>query len=148
MIHPAHPAAGRLISRRIRIAALAALVFGIATIFAGGSVLFGPDAARAAAGAMVPFVLWFNFLAGFAYVTAAIGLWRGVAWAPGLALAILTGTVIVALGFALHVAGGGDFAPRTVGGLALRALVWAVISFLAWQDRPAAMGNPDGEDRT
>jgi len=40
-----------------------AIVFGVATLLSGGQVLFGNDAARAAAGAYVPFVLWFNFIA-------------------------------------------------------------------------------------
>ena len=135
------------VPRRIRAAALAALIFGAMTIFSGGSVLFGPDSARAAAGAVVPFVLWFNFLAGFAYVAAAIGLWRGAGWAPALALAILAGTAIVALGFALHVAGGGDFASRTVGALGLRTAFWAVVSLLAWQDRRALRYGPDPAGR-
>lgn len=61
-------------SRMIRGTALFALVFGILTIVAGGAVIFGPDGARDGAGAVVPFVLWFNFAAGFVYVTAAYGI--------------------------------------------------------------------------
>jgi hypothetical protein len=38
--------------------------------------LFGTEATRAAAGNAVPFVLWFNFLAGFAYILAGLGLLR------------------------------------------------------------------------
>ena len=78
----------------LRIAALVAVVFGIATVFSGGRVLFGPEAARVAAGAVVPFVLWFNFVAGFAYVLAGVGLERRTA----VAMAIRTGlwTVIAA----------------------------------------------------
>ena len=56
------------------VAALVALVFGALTVTSGGKVLFGSEATRAAAGAYVPFVLWFNFLAGFAYVAAGVGL--------------------------------------------------------------------------
>ncbi len=54
---------------------LVAVAFGLLTIKEGGTILFGGEAARAAAGNYVPFVLWFNFLAGFAYVVAGIGLW-------------------------------------------------------------------------
>ncbi len=32
-------------------------------------------AARVAAGNFVPFVVWFNFLAGFVYVAAGVELW-------------------------------------------------------------------------
>ena len=54
---------------------LVAVGFGLLTIKEGGTILFGGDAARASAGNYVPFVLWFNFLAGFAYVVAGAGLW-------------------------------------------------------------------------
>lgn len=54
--------------------ALIAVVFGIATVIVGGKTLFGGAAVRAAAGNIVSFVLWFNFVAGFAYVAAGLGL--------------------------------------------------------------------------
>jgi hypothetical protein len=55
----------------VRVAALIAAVFGAATVASGASVLFGEGAV--AAGNYVPFIVWFNFLAGFAYVLAALG---------------------------------------------------------------------------
>ena len=69
--------AGRPLS--LTLAAAIAVVFGALTIFAGGRALFG----GADMGAVVPYVLWFNFLAGFAYVAAGLGLWRGAGWARG-----------------------------------------------------------------
>lgn len=56
------------------ILALVATVFGIVTIIVGGKTLFGAANERTAAGNIVPFVLWFNFIAGFAYVIAGFGL--------------------------------------------------------------------------
>ena len=55
--------------------AVFAIIFGLVTLKAGGSTLFGGAAARAAAGHYVPFVLWFNSLAGFAYVLAGRATW-------------------------------------------------------------------------
>jgi len=55
-------------------AAVVAVAFGIVTIIVGGKTLFGGPAERAAAGNIVPFVLWFNFIAGFAYVVAGCGV--------------------------------------------------------------------------
>ena len=46
--------------------------FGVATVAKGTQVLFGSAVARVDAGHYVPFVLWFNFLAGFADVAAAL----------------------------------------------------------------------------
>jgi len=65
-------------SRTLTITAAVATVFGLLTIVSGGRALFG----GVDMGAAVPFVLWFNFLAGFAYVLAGIGLWRGGGLAP------------------------------------------------------------------
>ena len=58
----------------MRVVSLIAIGFGLMTIWEGGAVLFVDGAARQAAGHYVPFVLWFNFLAGFAYVLAGVGL--------------------------------------------------------------------------
>ena len=51
------------------IAGVAAIAFGLLTLISGGSALFG----LVDMGAVVAFVLWFNFLAGFAYVGSAAG---------------------------------------------------------------------------
>ena len=58
-----------------------AIVFGAVTIFSGGLALFGGIQAQAELGNAVAFVLWFNFLAGFAYVLTGAGLWQGRRWA-------------------------------------------------------------------
>jgi hypothetical protein len=62
------------------IAAIIAVFFGLLTIKEGGSVLLGNEQAVGAAGDYVPFVLWFNTVAGFAYVAAGVGLW--LVWPP------------------------------------------------------------------
>ncbi len=43
----------------------AAIVFGIMTLVSGTSILFLSQKASEMAGDFVPFVLWFNFVAGF-----------------------------------------------------------------------------------
>ncbi len=73
-------------STRMKGIALLAAVFGLVTLYSGGNVLFGADDARELAGAYVPFVVWFNFLAGFFYVLAGIGIWLGRTWAFGLSV--------------------------------------------------------------
>ncbi len=114
------------------IAAAVALLFGVLTVFSGGRALFGGVEARAAVGNAVPFVLWFNTLAGFAYVFAGIGLFLGRRWALWLATGIFGATVLVFLAFGIHVLQGGAYEMRTVGAMSLRAGVWALISVVAW----------------
>ncbi len=115
------------------IAAAVALLFGVLTVFSGGRALFGGVEARAAVGNAVPFVLWFNTLAGFAYVFAGIGLFLGRRWALWLSTGIFGATVLVFLAFGIHVLQGGAYEMRTVGAMSLRAGVWALISVVAWR---------------
>jgi hypothetical protein len=113
------------------VTAVVAIVFGLATILSGGMVLFGTGEAKRAAGRVVPFVLWFNFLSGFAYIAAGVGLWRMRRWGFWLAAALASAIAIVFGLFGLHVAGGGAFEPRTLYALIFRLTVWCGIAALA-----------------
>ncbi len=118
--------------RWTRLAGIAAVVFGVATIASGAGTLFGPAEVKAAAGAIVYFVLWFNFLAGFAYLVGAYALYRGRPWALGAAVAIAAATALVALAFVLYTTAGGAFSWRTPGALLLRGGFWAAIAWGLW----------------
>jgi hypothetical protein len=112
---------------------LVAIGFGLLTIKEGGTILFGDEAARDAAGNYMPLVLWFNFLAGFAYVIAGVGLWLQQRWAAWLALAIALATALTFVAFIVHVYSGGAFEQRTVIAMSLRTLVWVMIAAIAWR---------------
>ena len=109
-------------------AALIAVAFGIVTVFVGGKTLFGPPAERAAAGNIVPFVLWFNFFAGFAYIIAGCGVFLWKPWAAQLSAAIAITTIAVFAALGVYIFLGGAFEVRTIGAMTVRSLVWAVIA--------------------
>jgi len=115
-----------------RAIALVAIGFGLLTIKEGGMTLSGDAAAVAAAGNYVPFVLWFNFLAGFAYVIAGIGLWLRRPWAAWLSVTIAAATALAFTAFGIHVVSGAAFEQRTVIAMTLRTLVWTAIAVIAW----------------
>jgi len=117
----------------VRIAGVIGALFGLMTLREGGAVLFVDGAARVAAGDYVPFVLWFNFLAGFAYVVAGVGLVFGRPWAGRVALIIAAATLIVFVAFGTHIVGGGAFEMRTVVAMTLRSVIWCVIAALSWR---------------
>jgi len=117
----------------LRVAAAVAVAFGLLTIGEGGRVLFGSEAARRAAGHYVPFVLWFNFLAGFGSVAAGVGLWIRRGWALALAATIFAGTALVFLAFGVHVMRGGAYETRTVAAMTIRTAVWLAICATGWR---------------
>jgi len=118
-----------------RILGLVAGFFGAATVLAGGAVILRIGASRELAGEIVPFVVWFNFAAGFAYLAAAAGIWADRSWARPLAIAIAAATALVAIGFAIAVMAGQPFEARTIGALAFRFVLWAGIA--GWLNRRA-----------
>ena len=113
----------------LRITGGVAIAFGLLTVVSGGTTLLG----ALEMGAVVLFVLWFNTLAGLAYVVAGLGLWQGRRWAYPLSLAIFAATLLVFVAFGLHVAQGGAFEMRTVYAMALRSAVWGAIALMARQ---------------
>lgn len=116
-----------------RAMSLMALAFGVLTIKEGGAILFGSETARAAAGNYVPFVLWFNFSAGFAYVIAGAGLWLQRRWAAWLAITIAAATLCTFALLGGHVMSGGAYELRTVIAMSVRTLVWTAIAAIAWR---------------
>ncbi len=111
----------------LRTAAGVAVVFGVLTILSGGRVLLGGAAAQAAGDAVL-FVLWFNFLSGFVYVLAGVGIAMRQCWAAMLAIALTAAIAVVFALFGLHVLQGGAFEMRTVSAMSLRLVVWAAIA--------------------
>jgi hypothetical protein len=116
--------------------AVIAILFGIATIAAGGRTLFDAETRRLA-GNYVPYVLWFNFVVGFAYVVAGVGLWRQQSWSVWLSFAIFAATLVVGTSFGLRVWSGGSFEMRTVAAMIARVVIWLVIAGVAYVQLPS-----------
>lgn len=115
--------------RILTVAAAVAVVFGAITVISGARALITPGPS------VVPFVVWFNYVAGFAYIAAGYGLWRGATWAQWLAGAITLTTAIIFLGFLWHIAQGGAWMGRTLGATGIRIAVWAAIATIAFRRR-------------
>jgi hypothetical protein len=103
------------------------VLFGLATVVSGGGALFG----GVDVGNAVPFVLWFNFLAGFAYIAAGTGLYFKRPWSAWLSGAIVLATMLVGLALMIHVQAGGAYELRTVGAMSLRIVFWAFVAYHA-----------------
>lgn len=111
---------------------LLAIGFGALTLKTGGTVLFGPPAAREAAGDYVPFVLWFNFTAGVLYVIGGISLVLRRSETVWLAGFIAIATLLVFVAFGWHLLSGGAYELRTVRAMTLRSVFWMIMTGIAW----------------
>ena len=110
-----------------------AVAFGLLTIKSGGSVLFVDGTFREEIGNYVPFVVWFNFLAGFVYLIAGGCLWMQKHWAVWISIFIVVATLVVFAILGIHILKGGMFEVRTIAAMSLRTVVWALIAMFAYR---------------
>lgn len=131
----AHPITTPVITTPVwkKILGLIAVLFAALTLFKSGQVIFGPQSARDAVGDFVPFVVQFNFVAGFLYLLAGIGIFLGRGWALGLSALIAVATLITTAFFARHLVTGGSYEMQTVGALGIRSTFWIVVTFVLWR---------------
>lgn len=112
-----------------------AVLFGIATVISGGSnmlaLLQAPDSALK----IVPFVLFFNFAAGFAYVAAGIGMILKRRWARKLAITIAAANVLVLAGLGAWILSDRPYEMRTVVAMSLRTMFWLAAGLVSLSGR-------------
>ena len=109
-----------------------AFIFGALTIKSGGAVIFFDGPARLAAGNYVSFVVWFNFIAGFFYIVAALGFLLKKKWTLTLSILIATATLLIFLAFGIHILMDGNYELRTVIAMTLRSVIWSSFAFAAY----------------
>lgn len=128
--------AGRGRPRWAMLLGLLVVVFGVATIISGGSVLFGPDSARDAAGRYLPAIVWFNFVSGFFYIAGGVGLIGWKRWAGQFATLLAAAILVATALFAVHVVTGGAYEARTAAAMLFRSFLWLSIAILACHALP------------
>lgn len=131
--HAGHPPRARLVTG----AAIIAIIFGVITIAAGGSVLTGRDPGY---GVYIPLLI-FNTVMGFAYIGAGVLAWRSIRGGRRAAAAILLLNALVLIGIVYLNRSGAGVADDSVGAMGFRAGVWLVLFVtltLAARDRRSA----------
>lgn len=115
--------------------------FGIVTLKEGGSVLFFDSVAKAEAGNYVPFVLWFNFFAGFVYIVTGAAIAKGSFWALRLSLAIAGLSLLVLIALGVHIFGGGLYEKRTLIAMTLRTAIWVLAFYYVYRNKQNFLKN-------
>lgn len=105
------------------IAAAVAVIFGVVTLFAGGSVLVGRDPGYV----VYKPLLYYNVAMGFAYVWAGLLIWRSVQRGRGAAFAIFVLNLLVLIGIVVASRTGSDVASESFGAMTFRTVLWLVL---------------------
>lgn len=114
------------------LAAAVAILFGVATLFAGGRVLLGSDPGYA----VFRPLLIYNTAMGVAYLAAGVTVWRSVNVGRYAAGAIFLLNLLVLLGILVVYRSGGVVAVDSLRAMTLRTVVWlALFLALSWLGR-------------
>ena len=116
-------------ARIVRILATGiAVLFGVATIFAGSRVLLGSDPGYE----VFRPLLVYNTAMGVAYLAAGIAIWRSVNAGRYAAGAIFLLNLLVLVGIVVIYRSGGAVAVDSLRAMTLRTVVWLALFIAAW----------------
>lgn len=114
-----------------KIASWLLLIFGIATIFAGGSVILDLFGMREKEGNYVLFVVWANFITGFLYLVASFGFFKRKVWTSAI-LNVATWVLIAAFaGLLIHIQSGGIYENKTIAAMIFRTTLTIILLVIA-----------------
>ena len=114
-----------------KIAAGVLILFGLATIFAGGSVILDLFGMREKEGNFVFFVVWANVITGFLYLVAAYGFFKREAWTSAV-LSAATWILIAAFaGLLIPIQNGGIYENKTIVAMIFRTSLTIGILLIA-----------------
>ena len=113
------------------LAAAVAVLFGVATLLAGGRVLLGADPGYE----VFRPLLVFNTAMGAAYVAAGVTIWRSVSAGRYAAGAIFLLNLLVLAGIIIVYRSGGEVAVESLRAMTFRTVVWLVLFLAAFAGR-------------
>lgn len=103
------------------------LIFGLMTILSGGRSLFTTNGI-ATRGNIVPFVLWFNFVAGFFYLVASISIFRMKTCVKKISLVLALANTFVLAYLLNHVFQGYLYEQKTLIAMVFRTSFWILFA--------------------
>ena len=114
-----------------KIAAWVSLIFGLLTVFAGGSVILDLFGMREKEGNFVFFVVWANVITGFLYLIASFGFFKRKAW-TAVILSATTWILIAAFaGLLIHIQTGGIYEDKTIVAMIFRTSLTIILLAIA-----------------
>lgn len=115
----------------IKIAAFFSLVFGLATIFAGGSVILDLFGMREREGNYVLFVVWANFICGFLYVLSSYGFFIYKKWTSRILRVAFLVLIATFIALAVWIVKGNIYETKTVAAMSFRSVITLALWWIA-----------------
>jgi hypothetical protein len=117
-------------------------VFGLLTLFLSSSIIFDWFGIREKEGNYVLLVVWANFICSMIYLIGALGMIRDRLWAVKLLILATVVLLVAYAGLFVHINSGGAYETKTIGAMAFRIAVTAVLALLGYftlRKQPAAL---------
>jgi len=116
----------------LKLAALILALFGLLTLFMGGSVIFDLFDMRQKEGNFVLFVVWTNFICGFIYLFAAYSFFNYKKWTITLLIITVLILVLTLTRLLYYINIGGIYETKTIGAMLFRIAMTIVFILLAY----------------
>ena len=106
------------------------LLIGVLTLFMSSSVIFEWFGIREKEGNYVGGIVWANLICSLLYLIAAYGIIRNQIWVRfPLTIALLI-LILAYVGLFIHINNGGLYETKTVGAMAFRLGITAILLFI------------------
>jgi uncharacterized membrane-anchored protein len=120
-----------IMQNKYRIAAILAFILGLLSIKEGGSVLLGLSTKDYT---VLPWLVWYNVVLGFASVIAGIGLWLRRAWGVRFSATIVSLHGLVLMILVILYAFREAVAVFSIMAMLFRTIVWVgMIMLVKWR---------------
>lgn len=126
----------------VKFATLFSAIFGMLTLFAGGSVIMDLFGMREKEGNYVLFVVWANFLCGFIYLIASWGFLKRKNWTSVILTIALGILAVTFIGLIIWISKQHPYETKTLIAMSSRLLLTLALWLIARQLRKR---NSNGE---
>jgi hypothetical protein len=114
------------------IAAVILAMVGLLTLFLSSSIIFDWFGIREKEGNYVLFIVWANFICGMIYLVSSFGMMRARLWTVKLLVLAIVVLLVAYAGLFVHINAGGLYETKTIGAMAFRITVTAVLAGLGY----------------
>lgn len=115
-----------------------AILFGLLTLKEGAQAIFVHQLRNSPEMTYVPFVVWFNFLSGFALIVTGVSFLLNQSFTRKIAVSTAAASWVCFFTLIAFIAMGGAHSERTPIAMTLRTLIWTGLAWGAYRLIPSS----------